>query len=107
MRFSARGRSDGVVHSNQLRLKPFLRAALLCALGWLAVGCGLSEWAKNGGKVGPNYKTPPALVAQNWIDYQNSGVAAREQDISRWWTVFRDPVLDSLIDEAYQQNLSL
>ena len=24
-----------------------------------------------------------------------------------WWTVFNDPVLNQLMEEAYQQNLSL
>jgi NodT family efflux transporter outer membrane factor (OMF) lipoprotein len=28
-------------------------------------------------------------------------------DLSKWWQVFNDPVLDSLIANAYQQNLSL
>src|SRR5207244_1895460 len=28
-------------------------------------------------------------------------------DLSKWWTVFKDPVLDALIGNAYLQNLSL
>src|SRR5688572_15334107 len=74
------------------------RAAMMCALALSIVG---------GCKVGPNYQTPPVPLPSNWIDYQNPRVTNQEQDLSRWWTVFRDPVLDSLIAEAYQQNLSL
>jgi NodT family efflux transporter outer membrane factor (OMF) lipoprotein len=70
-------------------------------------GCGLGEWARNGGKLGPNYKVAPTLVAANWIDYHNPRMSSDEQDLGRWWEVFRDPVLDSLIAEAYAQNLSL
>lgn len=81
---------------------------ILCALAALALGgCGLGEWARNGAKVGPNYKPPDAPVASQWIDYQNAHVQTQPQDLSRWWTVFGDPVLDSLIAQAEQQNLSL
>src|SRR5437762_13541707 len=81
---------------------------ILCALAALSfAGCGLGEWARNGAKVGPNYKTPDAPVASQWIDYQNSHLQTQPQDLSRWWTVFGDPVLDSLIAQAEQQNLSL
>jgi NodT family efflux transporter outer membrane factor (OMF) lipoprotein len=76
-------------------------------LPMLLCGCGLSEWAKNGGKVGPNYTPPPVAVAEHWIDYRDPRLKSEGQDLSRWWSVFEDPVLDSLIDEAYQQNLSL
>src|SRR5690606_25004171 len=70
-------------------------------------GCGLGEWARNGGKVGPNYSPPPVAVASNWIDYQDPRLQSEEQDLSRWWSVFNDPILNALVDEAYEQNLSL
>jgi NodT family efflux transporter outer membrane factor (OMF) lipoprotein len=57
--------------------------------------------------VGPNYKTPPAPVAENWIDYRDPRLKSEEVDLGHWWSVFNDPVLDSLIDEASHQNLSL
>src|SRR5688500_5366791 len=70
-------------------------------------GCGLPEWARDGAKVGPNYKPPPVAVAQNWIDYQDPRVKSEEQDLSHWWEVFDDPALNSLLNEASEQNLSL
>jgi NodT family efflux transporter outer membrane factor (OMF) lipoprotein len=73
---------------------------MVCALALSIVGAG-------GCKVGPNYKPPPAPVPSQWIDYQNPRVKNQEQDLGRWWSVFRDPVLDSLIADAYRQNLSL
>jgi NodT family efflux transporter outer membrane factor (OMF) lipoprotein len=78
---------------------------LLCAL---ACGCtGPREYIRNGFKVGPNYRRPPAPVARQWIDADDVRVRSQTEDLSQWWTVFHDPVLDSLICLAYNQNLSL
>jgi len=76
-------------------------AALLC-------GCTtLTEYVHNGFKVGPNYGRPPAPVAQNWIDVADPRVRTASDDLSQWWKVFNDPVLDDLICSAYLQNLTL
>jgi NodT family efflux transporter outer membrane factor (OMF) lipoprotein len=79
---------------------------LACLLPLLA-SCGLGRWLANGFKVGPNYEQPEAQVAIDWIDYQEPDLARTEVDLSQWWTVFHDPVLDRLIHEARQQNLGL
>jgi len=72
----------------------------------LACGCtSVSEYIHNGFKVGPNYCPPSAPVAKDWIDAAD--IRKRSDDLSRWWAVFNDPVLDSLICDAYRQNLSL
>jgi NodT family efflux transporter outer membrane factor (OMF) lipoprotein len=78
--------------------------SVVCLLG---SGCCLTDWAHNDFRVGPNYCRPPAPVAENWIDYRDPRVRSQEVDLSEWWRVFKDPVLDSLIEDAYQQNLSL
>src|SRR5438445_8583197 len=76
-------------------------AALLC-------GCTtLKEYVQNGFKVGPNYGRPPAPVAQNWIDAADPRVRTESADLSTWWTVFNDPVLDDLVCYAYRQNVTL
>ncbi|MCY2989486.1 MAG: efflux transporter outer membrane subunit [Planctomycetota bacterium] len=78
--------------------------AMVSSLG----GCtGLHEYVHNGFKVGPNYAAPEAPVAEQWIDSADSHVKSDSYDLSHWWTVFNDPVLNSLIQEAYQQNLPL
>lgn len=77
------------------------------ATAFLASGCSLQQWVDNGFKVGPNYSRPPAPVASAWIDYQDPRVKSEERDLSEWWRVFNDPTLDSLIETAYQQNLTL
>ena len=46
-------------------------------------------------------------MASQWIDYADPRVKSEEQQLSDWWTVFNDPTLNSLIQTAYQQNLTL
>lgn len=84
------------------------RLALLSALAVSLCGCTpLGEYLHNGFKVGPNYKRPPAEVAPSWIDSTDPRVRTEADDLSQWWTVFKDPTLDSLIQSTYRQNLSL
>jgi outer membrane protein TolC len=85
--------------------------AALAAMVGLAIslsGCtSLKDYVHNGFKVGPNYGTPPAPVAEHWIDANDVRVREASDDLSRWWTIFNDPVLNTLIDRAYRQNLTL
>jgi NodT family efflux transporter outer membrane factor (OMF) lipoprotein len=46
-------------------------------------------------------------VEPGWIDASDTRVRQESDDLSNWWKVFKDPVLDSLVCRAYQQNLSL
>ena len=82
--------------------------AILLVASLLTCGCtSLPEYIHNGLKVGPNYVRPAAPVAQDWIDAADKRVRKESDDLSTWWTVFHDPVLDSLVCFAYQQNLTL
>jgi NodT family efflux transporter outer membrane factor (OMF) lipoprotein len=86
---------------------PFGLAAL-AAVCLLTCGCtSISQYVHNGFKVGPDYTPPPAPVAKDWIDAADPRVRKESDDMSRWWTVFDDPALNSLICCAYRQNLSL
>jgi len=80
-------------------------------LGIVALSfCGcttLSEYIHNGFEVGPKYKKPPAPVAVSWIDASDKRLRRGSDDLSQWWKVFHDPVLDKLICSAYNQNLTL
>jgi NodT family efflux transporter outer membrane factor (OMF) lipoprotein len=85
-----------------------LRSRLLVVLAICCCGCTpLTEYVQNGFKVGPNYRKPLAAVATNWIDASDKRVRTEEEDLSKWWTVFNDPVLNDLICYAYNQNLTL
>ena len=82
--------------------------ACLTVLAVLLCGCtSLKDYVHNGFKVGPNYAQPAAAVSPNWIDACDKRVRNESDDLSKWWTVFNDPTLDSLICCAYRQNLSL
>jgi NodT family efflux transporter outer membrane factor (OMF) lipoprotein len=70
-------------------------------------GGSCRDWWRNGFKVGPNHCPPAAPVTSQWIDYDDPRVKSEEQQLSDWWTVFNDPTLNSLIQTAYQQNLTL
>jgi|HubBroStandDraft_6_1064221.scaffolds.fasta_scaffold61919_2 NodT family efflux transporter outer membrane factor (OMF) lipoprotein len=84
----------------------YLKSGIIAAV--LTVGCtGPREYVHNGFKVGPNYCKPPAAVAETWIDANDHRVRQETADISRWWLVFNDPVLNGLIQDAYGQNLTL
>jgi NodT family efflux transporter outer membrane factor (OMF) lipoprotein len=87
-----------------------VRFACLFPVAILLLGAGCTgplEYVRNGFKVGPNYCKPPAPVAPQWIDAGDKRLGTESADLSKWWAVFNDPVLDSLICSAYQQNLSL
>ncbi|MBN2023996.1 MAG: efflux transporter outer membrane subunit [Pirellulales bacterium] len=72
------------------------------------MGCtSWREYFANGFKVGPNYRRPPAPVADQWIDATDPALDTAQIDDATWWRAFDDPVLDSLIASAYRQNLTV
>ena len=71
-----------------------------CAMGLLLVG-GCT-------KLGPDYKRPEVKVADGWIEKDPKVKQRRKPaDYSAWWTAFKDPTLNKLIETARNQNLSL
>jgi NodT family efflux transporter outer membrane factor (OMF) lipoprotein len=86
----------------------------LAAAGLIASACGgchLDEWARNGFRVGPNYEPSPVPLSEQWIDYRTAATqpapSQQPANFDRWWAVFSDPVLDSLMHDAYAQSLTL
>ncbi|MGC2423308.1 MAG: efflux transporter outer membrane subunit [Nitrospirota bacterium] len=57
--------------------------------------------------VGPNYKRPDVTVSQTWMESGDKRVSDSAADYRNWWKNFNDTTLNSLIDRAYRQNLSL
>ncbi|OHB67734.1 MAG: hypothetical protein A2V70_05960 [Planctomycetes bacterium RBG_13_63_9] len=75
---------------------------------FVAGGCtSLGEYVNNGLKVGPNYRPPGAPVAKDWLDSADRRVVSSPADLAGWWSVFRDPALDGLVQTAGGQNLTL
>src|SRR5262249_7787827 len=46
-------------------------------------------------------------VAQDWIDAGDARIRKEEDEPADRWSVFKDPVLDTLVCLVYQQNLTL
>jgi NodT family efflux transporter outer membrane factor (OMF) lipoprotein len=76
-------------------LKPSLGSLFILVL--LAGGCA----------VGPDLVRPDAPSEEAWIDSDVPQIKTEPADLTDWWKVFNDPVLDSLIETAYMQNLPL
>ena len=82
-------------------------AASVVIAGLVLSGCThTKEYIRNGFKVGPNYERPAAAVSSEWIE-RDKHVSKGTADLSAWWTVFHDPMLNSLMDDAYRRNLDL
>jgi len=88
----------------RLLLRLCIQATVFLVLG----GCTRpAEYIHNHFKVGPNYRKPPAMIADHWIDEADKRVRTDCDDLAAWWAVMNDPLLDELIVYAYQQNLTL
>lgn len=58
--------------------------------------------------VGPNYRPPAASDLAVPDAYVGPGASrAEQQDLSRWWEFFNDPLLTRLVGEASADNLDL
>lgn len=80
------------------------RTALAFAAAAMLAGC----------VVGPNFHRPETAPPSDWAAASAPGASevasrpiARAFDGRLWWSVFKDPVLDGLVDEAMRQNLDL
>lgn len=57
--------------------------------------------------VGPEFTPPLAPVADHWLEWRSKSLRSGPEEYRDWWRVFKDPVLDRLIEIAYNQNLTL
>lgn len=57
--------------------------------------------------VGPDFEKPQPEVAPEWLQAENEQISTDPAAYRDWWKNFNDPVLDQLIDRAYENNLTL
>jgi outer membrane protein, multidrug efflux system len=57
--------------------------------------------------VGPDYMKPKSAVPPQWAELQGTQPSRAMGDLVRWWTLFQDPLLDQLIEEAIESNKEL
>jgi NodT family efflux transporter outer membrane factor (OMF) lipoprotein len=77
--------------------KPIVLLGLL-TLAFAIGGCTM---------VGPDYIKPSSPEPQEWLESADANIQSKAADFSSWWTVFNDPTLNVLVQNAYQQNLTL
>jgi NodT family efflux transporter outer membrane factor (OMF) lipoprotein len=56
--------------------------------------------------LGPDFTKPEAPVATSW-QTKDAGLSEVSRKQAEWWKLFNDPVLNTLIQKAYRQNLPL
>ena len=86
----------------------------IAAAGWgatlvkrTAFGVLAVMWLSGCAMVGPDFVKPEAPVQSEWIEARDPGIKTEPADYRDWWAVFNDPVLNRLVESAYQQNLTL
>ena len=71
-------------------------AALM--LSWILYGC----------MVGPDYKKPADTVPENWsVNFRVKKTPIGSRVLIKWWAIFNDPILFSLMDRVQNSNLDL
>lgn len=71
--------------------------AMIVAVVLLATGCML----------GPKFKTPEVKTAKQWREMGQPKYTGQPADNIEWWKSLNDSVLNSLVQQAFEQNLSL
>ena len=90
------GETLAPIKVNQMASMNLITRALAAA-GLLAVSACTT--------LGPDFETPDADLLETWDEQGQSLSAGQEPE--NWWASFNDPVLDQLVQTAYQQNLPL
>ncbi len=80
----------------QLRRRNLINVVVVYAIVALA-GCA----------IGPDYRAPETATRDAWVEIENPALTTTEAQENNWWSTFNDPVLDTLIEVALQENLSL
>src|SRR4029453_6900827 len=82
---------------------PRIRRVLWGALAALTVAFSSTSCTM----VGPDYVRPPSPIPNDGMETKDPAVKREPAEVSAWWTVFNDPVLNTLVETAYRQNPSL
>src|SRR5215831_9607166 len=91
-----RNDQDGMSRRHRKRRRRFEIVLLIPAL--LVFG---------GCMVGPDFQRPQTAVSTSWLETRDPRLSTASATYRDWWTVFNDPVLDRLVEQAYRENLPL
>ena len=79
-------------------LRLVVAALALLTLSFMVAGCTM---------VGPDYIKPTPPEPEAWMETAGVDTEHQRANLSDWWQVFNDPVLNTLVESAYRQNLTL
>ena len=91
-----RNDQDGMSRRHRKRRRRFEIVLLIPAL--LVFG---------GCMVGPDFQRPQTAVSTSWLETRDPRLSTASATYRDWWTVFNDPALDRLVEQAYRENLPL
>ncbi len=57
--------------------------------------------------VGPQFVKPEVTVNPEWTAREEAKLDTAKAADAAWWRAFNDPILDKLVDQAWQQNLTV
>ena len=57
--------------------------------------------------LGPEFVKPEVELQETWTEIDKNGLHASPIEQPQWWREFNDPVLNQLVDTAWEQNNSL
>ncbi len=105
-------RRHGEHKENLLKMKGFSRCdfVALCEIkGFyeivnISICAMLMAVLVSGCAVGPNYSKPEVKVPATFHEAKDTGTP---DELVRWWTVFNDPMLNSLVEKAVKSNHDL
>jgi len=74
------------------------RTTVIVLLSCATIGCA---------PVGPDFVRPEVELSPDWLESEQQRFDTKPAELIEWWRVLNDPVLDHLIEIAYEQNNSL
>jgi NodT family efflux transporter outer membrane factor (OMF) lipoprotein len=91
------------------RVVSIVSSCVTAVTALMQCGCTttLSDYVRNGFKVGPNYQRPPVPVISDWIDNKDPRVREGDPNLASWWDEFDDPILTDLIHRSFSNNLTV
>ena len=71
--------------------------------------CGILAAAVliSGCAVGPDFQKPDAPTLEGWLETAEASISTDASEHREWWKSFGDPVLEALIQRAYEENQAL
>ena len=57
--------------------------------------------------VGPDFVKPEPEAPEDWSQPVSQGLDTAPNELVEWWRVFKDPVMDELVEAALQDNNTL